>query len=152
MNTPLPIASSVHAAEKPRPWWRKKRVLLPALFLVVAVAAMLVAVLGSSRSQVILYNDTGGELANITIEACGQSDHLAHLDDGESHRFSLKPGAPPSDIALVIDGDAPIRWRDGFMEAQGGYTTFLHVRRGGVVEWDVEISPIRKLLGPLDGP
>lgn len=125
-------------------WWKLRRVQWPlGVLLVLGVAAGL-AVARSSVSRVVVYNETGGSIAELAVSACGQSITFHGVAEGESVRLKLTASGGESDIAIATNGLA--MWRGDYLEARGGYRAIVRLRRDGLVESSTTVSWWKRLF------
>lgn len=137
----------------PRAWWKKKRVLLPAVLLLLVALALGIAIVRSDTSQIMLYNDTGAALGPITVRACGQEFAVPSLADETSVRFRLAKGEATGEVELSLAGEPPWKWDGEYLEDHGGYLVFIHLRRDREVEAHTQISFWQQVLfGRQVGP
>ena len=123
-----------------------RRVLYPAVALLTITLATTVAIVRSAASRVVVYNETGGVLDELTVTACGQTQSFRSVHERESVRLKLQPGGEASEITVSTNG--AIMWHGDFVEPRGGYRAFVHLRRDGQVECNTTISVWQKLLRP----
>ena len=124
-------------ASKPK-WWQRRRVRWPLWVLLTLGAAGGLAIARSPVSRVVVYNETGARIAELTVSACGQSRTFQDVGDGDSVRLNLAAAGGESDIALATNGVAA--WRGEYIEPRGGYRAILRLRHDGEVESSVTIS------------
>lgn len=130
-----------------RKWWKRRRVWWPLGTLLMLVAAAGLAVARSNASRVLVYNETGAPIAQLTINASGQTHTFHDVGEYESVRFKLSPTGGPSDIAIVTNGVE--MWHGDYIEPSGGYRAIVRLRRDGQVECTTTICWWRSLLGSL---
>lgn len=118
-------------ASRPK-WWERRRILWPLAAMVTLTGSLVVAVLRSGASYVVVYNNTGRPIGEMTITACGQEGRFKDVADSESVRFTLTPQGSKSDIAVATNGAA--LWRGEYIEPAGGFHAFVHLRRDGQVD------------------
>ena len=123
-------------------WWKHRRVQWPAAALLLTGAALTIALLRSNVSRIVVFNESGAALPELTVSACGQSQTFHEVADGDSVRFSLKGAGAESDITLSTNG-TPI-WHGEYVQPRGGYRAMIHLERGGQVDADVSVSWWRK--------
>ncbi len=115
-----------------RDWWRLRRVQWPlGALLVLGVAAGL-AIARSNASRVVVYNETGHSIEDLSITACGQTRTFRDLGERDSVRLRLAANGGASDIAIATNGIA--MWRGDYIEPRGGYRAIVRLRRDGQVE------------------
>lgn len=132
----------------PRKWWAYRRVQWPLgafLFLVVVAGASFVR---SNVSSVVVYNETGATITNLTLSACGQSRTFHDVADQESVRLKLQRDGSESDVAISSSG-APL-WRGEYIEPRGGYRVVVRLRREGQTQSRATISWWQHLFHPSD--
>jgi hypothetical protein len=125
---------------KPRPWYRRKRVLLPLGSLAALLLATVIAVVRSDISRIIVYNETGAPLAALRLTACGQSKTFPNVPAEASIRWKLEPHGSPSEIGLEVATEPPIQWRGASIEAHGGRHVTLRIWPDGQIEEHRQIS------------
>lgn len=126
-------------------WWQRRRVVWPLTATLLLTAAALIALARSDASRVVVYNETGSAIPDLTITTCGQSRSFRDIDEGESVRIKLAPTGSESDIAIATNG-VPL-WRGDYIEPRGGYRAIVHLRRDGEVEATTTLSWWQGLLG-----
>lgn len=130
----------------PRKWWTHRRVQWPfGAFLFLAVVAG-VSLVRSNVSSVVVYNETGATIADLTLRACGQSQTFHDVADQESVRLKLKRDGSESDIAISTSG-AQV-WRGEYIEPRGGYRIVVRLRRDGQTQSTTTISWWQQFLRP----
>ena len=132
---------------KPRPAWRRKRLLLPVLLLGVLGAGVGIAFQRSDVSSVVIYNHTGATLSAVRVVACGHSATCLALGADDSWRWRLPEGSV-TDIALEVATEPPLRWQGGRVSPRGGLRVTLHLWPEGEVEYDSQVSIWRRGLTP----
>lgn len=133
-----------------RNWWQYRRVQVSLGGGLIVLLALAIAVLRSGTSRIVVYNDTGAVLVQLTITACGQSRTFPTIQEGESVRLSLDGSGRASDIMLSTHGVTI--WRGEYMEPRGGYRALLHLRRDGQADASTSISWWQEMLGPVTPP
>lgn len=113
-------------------WWARRRIRWALGSVLLLAAATLLALGRSSVSHIVLYNNTGQEIAELTVSACECSRTFRALQEGESVRLPLAPGRPDGDIIISTNGVAC--WRGGYTEPGAGERTTVHLLREGGVE------------------
>jgi hypothetical protein len=134
----------------PRKWWTYRRVQWPLgafLFLAVVAGASFVR---SNVSSVIVYNETGANITDLTLSACGQSQTFHDVADQESVRLKLQRDGSESDVAISTSGAT--LWRGEYIEPRGGYRILVRLRRDGQTESTTTISWWQQLLHPPASP
>ena len=118
--------------------WQRRRVVWPAVALVILATALAVAAMRSGASRVLVYNETGASIAELGITACGQSQLFRNVADASSVRFKLAPTGRESDLAVVTNGT--VMWHGEYLEPRGGYLAVVRLRRDGQVECRISVS------------
>ena len=127
-----------------RKWWQLRRVQWPlGALLVLGVTAGL-AIARSNVSRVVVYNQTGGSIAELVVSACGQSQTFHDVGERESVRLKLAATGGESDIAIATNGVA--MWRGDYLEPRGGYRAIVRLRRDGQVESTTAVSAWQNLF------
>jgi hypothetical protein len=126
--------------------FRRKRVLLPLLSLVILVVAAFVAIILSDASHVIVYNQTGASIAALKVTACGQTRVFLNLDDQDSFRWKLAPTGELGEIALETAADPPWRWQGSYIQPRGGFRVTLRLWPDGEVEAYTQMSLWQRLF------
>ena len=129
-----------------RPWWMRKRILIPFLFMVGVASALVVAVVRSDTSRIILYNETGAAIPALRLAACGQERVLQDVGQDESFRWKLRRSGAPGDILIESASNPPWQWRGGYIQPRGGYRVIIRLVAAGEVEVQTEISIWQRLL------
>ncbi len=124
--------------------------MLPLITCIAFAFALTIAVVRSNNSQVIIYNDTGGPLVGLTVKACGEETAYSLLDDQSSVRLRLSSGGTSTGVELSTPSNG-WHWDGGYIEPRGGYTIFIHVRKGMEVETNTDISFWQQLLFGRNG-
>lgn len=119
-------------------WWRHRRVLWPLGLALIGGLTITVAVARAWVSRVVVYNETGADLAELTVSACGQTRTFRDVADQESVRLRLAATGGESDIAIATNG-VPL-WHGDYLEPRGGYRAIVRLRAGGEVECSTMIS------------
>jgi len=119
---------------KPRPWYLRKRLMLPIATLVLAIFVFWYSYVTSNDTRLIVYNETGETVRNIELFACGQRFSIPELANEESVRFDLEPRGEPGDATLAVLGTMKWNSAGNFVEPTGGYRVFFKLLPGGVVE------------------
>ena len=105
--------------------------------------AVAVAMTSARFSRVMVYNDTGTTLTELTITACGQSQTFREVNDRESVRLKLAGTGGESDVTVSTNG--VLMWRGEFIEPLGGCRVTVRLRADGQVETATSISWWQKL-------
>lgn len=129
----------------PRAWWRKRRVLLSTFVVLLFVAAPIIALVLSDRSQIVIYNNTGSTVGPLPVRACGQEFRFSQIPEETSVRVRLKKEGPESGVELML-ASANWHWDGSYIEPHGGYIVFIHVRRGSEVETNTQFSIWQQML------
>ena len=127
-----------------RPWWLRKRLVLPLILAVALPVAVAIALLRSDGSTIVVYNETGEALPPLLVQACGQARTFTGMEDQDSVRFDLKPHGTGGPIHLEIGSEPPWTWDGEFLEAHGGYRVTIRLSTGHQVEAFTDISWWRK--------
>ena len=127
-----------------RPWWLRKRVLLPLALVTGVAAAAVLAFWRSDRSTIVVYNETGRPLPPLLIRACGQERSCPVLSERESVRFKLRPEGEETAVRLELAADPTWKWEGDPITPRGGRRLTIHLWPGGQVEAYAEISWWRK--------
>ena len=125
-----------------RPWWLRKRLILP--LLLVAALPVAVAWLRSDQSTIVVYNETGDALPPLLVQACGQTRSFAGLEDQDSVRLVLRPRGPGGAIHLELATTPAWAWDGEFIESHGGYRVSIRLMPDKQVEAFTDISWWRK--------
>jgi hypothetical protein len=120
--------------------WLRKRVLLPALFLVGMAFALPIAVLKSDTSRIIIYNETGRTISGIRVLACGQETSRGKFDDEESFRWKLGQTGAPGEITIETATSPPWHWNGGYIKPRGGYRIIITLLPDGETAVQTQIS------------
>jgi len=132
--------------DRPRPWWLRKRLWLPALALLISAGTLTVAILRSDTSRIMVYNETGAPLGALRLAACGQAVVVPGLGEEESYRWGLAHTGQAGEITIEAASDPPWRWQGGFVEPQRGYRITLRLWPEGEVEVHTQISIWQRLV------
>jgi len=125
---------------KHRPWYLRKRILLPLLLLALLIVAVAAAVARSDVSRIIVFNETGETLSGLRLSACGQATSFRNLPAESSIRWKLEPLGSASEIGVELAAEPPVRWLGGYIEPHGGYVITLRLWPDGQVEAHTQIS------------
>jgi hypothetical protein len=131
---------------KTRPFYRRKRFLIPGAATAALLAAFAAAFLRSDASKIILYNKTEAPMPHIKIMACGQTCVFPPSPDDASYRWRLDPTGDPGEILIESAADPPWKWQGGFIAPNGGYRVSLRVWPDHEVEVHTQISFWQRLL------
>lgn len=126
-------------SDESRPWWKKRRVLLPAASFLLLAVALAVAIVRSDTSQVMVHNETGAALSGLVVSACGQQMTFPEVPDETSIRMRLAPQGEATAVELSLASGA-WRWEGSYLEPRGGYLIFIRLRRDRDVEVHSQIS------------
>jgi hypothetical protein len=129
-----------------RPWWRRKRVLLPLTLLILLAATFALAVARSNVSRIIVYNETGADVAGLHLSACGQTRNFQSIPAEGSVRWKLAPQGNGSEIVLELATQPPVRWQGEHLDPQGGYVVTLRLWPEGQVEAHRQILFWQRML------
>lgn len=121
-----------------RPWWKLRRVRWLLAAVVLVSGALFDAVISSGVSRIVVYNELGVALPELSISACGQTKVFHDLGDRESVRVKLASMGAASDIVVATNGAT--LWQGEYIEPRGGYRAILRLRRDGQVECSTTIS------------
>jgi|GEM_PF-1360880 len=119
---------------KRKPWWLRKRVLLPIVALLAVVAVGWFTIAGANESKVMVYNETGQTVRNIEVLACGQRFQIPELAHEESIRFDLDPVGESGETTLAVLGTTNWNSSGNLMEPTGGFRMFFKLHPGGHLE------------------
>ncbi len=133
------------SARDSRPWWLRRRLLLPLALPVVVALASLVAYLRSDTSTIVVYNETGRTLPALMIRACGQEKIFPPLAEEESIRFELQARGGLSPVRLELATNPAWTWEGGAIKSRGGYRMILRLLPKGEVESYTDMSWWRQL-------
>ena len=122
-----------------RPWWLRKRLLLPLILLVGVAIAGVIAFVNSAASTIVIYNETGAVLPPLLVRVCGQERSFAALAERESVEFRLKPGGE-TPVHLELATDPAWKWDGELVRPHGGYRVTIRLWPSGQVEAFTEIS------------
>lgn len=131
---------------KHRPWYRRKRVLLPLVSLAAISLTTIYAVIRSDISRIIVFNETGAPLAAIHLTACGQARTFPNVPTEGSIRWKLERHGSASEIGLQVATEPPVQWRGGYIESHGGYYVTLRIWPDGQIEEHRQISFWQRLV------
>jgi len=123
-----------------RPWWLRKRIILPLVLLVSSAVAGLVAFVNSDTSAIVIYNETGNPLPPLLIRACDQTRTFSAIADTESVRMTLKPDGSESAIHLELATDPTWKWDGEIIRPHGGHRVIIRLFPEGQVEAFDQIS------------
>ncbi len=123
-----------------RPWWLRKRIMLPLVLLISSVIAIPIAYVNSDTSMIVIYNETGNPLPPLLIRACDQTRTFSGIADTESVRMTLKPDGSESAIHLELATDPAWHWDGELIRPHGGYRVIIRLLADGQVEAFDQIS------------
>jgi hypothetical protein len=123
-----------------RPWWLRKRVLLPLFFVTGVLVAGVLAFAMSDKSFIVIYNETGHVLPPLLVRACTQERTYASLDERESAQFILSPHGGETPVRLELATDPPWQWEGEAIKPCGGHRVIIRLWPDGQVEAYSEIS------------
>ena len=115
-----------------KPWWKRRRFWWPLAALAVLGAVASLAILRLNCSRIVVCNDTGETIDELTVAACGQSRTFHGVEDGSSVRFKLSQQGAESEISVSVAGVE--RWKGDYIEPRGGYFAIVRMRRGGEID------------------
>ena len=119
---------------KRRPWYLRKRLVLPIVALAFTAFVAWYSFVTSNDTKLIVYNESGEPVRNVELFACGQRFNVAELDHEESMRFELEPEGEAGDATLAVLGTTNWNSAGNFVEPTGGYRVFYKLLPGGYVE------------------
>jgi hypothetical protein len=134
------------AIKTKRSFWKEKRFFLPLISAATLAGAIAVLFAQSISSTVVVYNLTGENLRQLTVEACGQSASFMDVTDESSVRMRLRPTGHGSAIAIESRGESGWQWSGVFIEPQGGYRVTIRIFPGQHVEAHTQHSLWRRVL------
>jgi hypothetical protein len=129
-----------------RKWWQLRRVQWPAGALLTLTLAAAFAIARSGASRVVVYNDSGDAIPELTVSACGQSRTFENVSHRGSIRLKLAATGSESEIAISTNG--VVMWRGDYIEPRGGYRAIVRLRSDGQVESFITVSAWQRLLHP----
>ena len=127
-----------------RDWWKRRRVWWPLTALLTLSVCVGLGIAYSGVSRVVVYNQTGASIAQLTISAGRQAGSFRDVGDRESVRFALSEAGEASDIVIATNGFE--MWRGDYIEPRGGYRAVVRLRRDGQAECITTISWWQGLL------
>ncbi len=127
-----------------RPWWLRKRLLLPLSLVLGVILSGVVAFINSDASTIVVYNETGRLLPPLRVRACGQERSFAALAERASVEFRLHSGGPESVVQLELATDPPWKWAGEPTPSRGGYRVTIRLWPEGQVEAFTDVSWWRK--------
>ncbi len=133
-----------------RPWWRKRRIVLPLVTFALLCVTLVVAVVRSDQSQIVIYNESDSSLGPLTVSACGQRSVFSRIEDDTSVRIRLDGAGGESAVQLSLPSGWI--WEGGYVEPRGGYLVFIHVRPQMEVEVHTQISLWQRIVFGRDAP
>lgn len=135
------IANNPEKLPLPRrkPLWQRRRVLWPAIVVLLVITVIAASLISSNTSWVVVCNNTGVAIPELTISACGQSRRFRDIEDGASVVLKLAPRGGASEVAVSLRGPKPL-WHGDYIEPTGGYQAIVRLGRNGEVEYSMAIS------------
>jgi len=127
-----------------RPWWLRKRLILPLILIVGLTSAVAVALVRSDQSTIVIYNETGDALPPLLVSACNQTRTFTSIEDQDSVRFELRPKGAAGPIHLELASNPAWTWDGESIESHGGYRVSIRLEPGNQVEAFTDISWWRK--------
>ena len=127
-----------------RPWWLRKRILLPFVLFTGLGVAGTIAFVNSDTSTIVIYNETGAPLPPLLIRACGQTRTFSTLAEQESVCLQLKPDGGLSTIHLELATQPLWQWDGGEIRPRGGERVSIRLWPSRQVEAFREVSWWRK--------
>ena len=131
---------------KHRPWYRRKRVLIPLGSLVALTAATVFAVIRSDVSRIMIFNESGGPLPAVRLTACGQSRTFSNVPSEASVRWKLEQQGSGSEVSLELATEPPVRWSGSYIESRGGQHVTLRIWPDGQIEEHRQVSFWQRLV------
>ncbi len=128
----------------PPDWWRRRRVWLPLLAILMLAVSAGVAWVRAGTTRIMIYNETGRTVSALRVTACGQQRTFDDIADGESVRFSLEPKGAASEARLFTNGVE--FWHGDYVEPQS-YRLSVYLTRTGNIEVSSTISWLRRPFG-----
>ena len=101
-------------------------------------AAFYLSLSRADMSRIIIYNNTGETIDELTVTACGQHGTFRTVESGASVRFRLAPDGKESEIAILIHGAT--LWKGDFIEPRGGYCAIIRINRDGEIVCHTRVS------------
>jgi len=89
---------------KARPWWSRKRILLPVAALLLFFFVVWYSAVTSDSSKIMVYNETDSTISGVTIQASGQRFDIPVIEPDESVRFDLAPHGGASNVVFSVKG------------------------------------------------
>jgi hypothetical protein len=129
-----------------RKWWQLRRVQWPAGALLTLTLAAALAIARSGASRVVVYNDSGESIPELTVSACGQSRTFQNVSHRSSIRLKLAATGSESEIAISTNGG--LMWRGDYIEPRGGYRAIVRLRSDSQVGSFITVSAWQRLLHP----
>jgi hypothetical protein len=130
-----------------RPWWLRKRILLPLILLVGVVIAGVIAFVNSDTSTIVVYNETSAPLPPLLIRACGQERSFSALAERESVQFTLKPSGSETAVHLELATDPAWKWEGELIRPRGGCHVTIRLWPDRQIEAYTEISWLQRTFG-----
>ena len=131
--------------------FRKKRIILPLLTLLLAGSAAILAVWRSDTSSIVFYNMTGEALPPLRMEACGEVRTYSAIPEEGSVRWKLSSSGTGSPVKIELARDPAWRWQGSYIEPNGGQMVTLRLWPGGQVEDHHQVSFWQRALGNVPG-
>lgn len=122
-------------------WW-------PLLAVALVATSFVVAVVVADASLVLVYNETGDLLPEISVSVGSCSKRFRQFASRESICLRLAPRGDAGEISLLAGGAC--LWRGGYLEPRGGWRAIVRLRRDGQTEFTLTTSPWRQWLGSHD--
>ena len=119
-------------------WWQHRRVAWPLAALAALTVILGIARVRANESSVVVCNETGARIAELTICACGQTQTFCDVADEDSVRMALRSGGGHGTVGVAINGTTLCR--GDYIEPRGGYRTIVRLRRDGQAEFSTSIS------------
>lgn len=119
---------------KARPWWLRKRLMLPIAALVLLTLVVWYAAVSADDSKIIVYNETAAPVRQIEILACGQHFSLAEIAPEESVRFDLAPTGGTSNVVFSVAGTTNWYSASHYLAPRGGHRLRFRLLPGGYLD------------------
>jgi hypothetical protein len=129
---------------KPKPWWLRKRLLLPIGVLVAFGLILVLTYIRSDTAKIIVYNDSGRDLGRMILSACGQQFEIPALAHDQSYRLRLSNRGTEGEVELRVVETTNWNFKGGYVEPTGGYRVRLRLTNTNVVEYQQQISFFHK--------
>lgn len=117
-----------------RPWWLRKRLLLPVAALLLFLLVVWYSAVTSDDSKIMVYNETAVPIRQVTIQACGQSFAVPVIEPDESVRFDLAPTGGMSNVVFSVAGTTNWHSASRYLAPRGGHRLRFHLRPGGYLD------------------